>query len=103
MALVYNVRAGASSVAREFSPRAGKEELPMGYRGRHKARSRFHFLFVILCCLALLMLAYPFLEPFLLETESVTLTSADLPEDVGQLKIVYVSDSRAIISMSDSA
>ena len=35
----------------------------MGYRGRHKARSRFHFLFVILCCLALLMLAYPFLEP----------------------------------------
>ena len=64
----------------------------MGYRGRHKARSRFHFLFVILCCLALLMLAYPFLEPFLLETESVTLTSADLPEDVGQLKIVYVSD-----------
>ena len=54
----------------------------MGYRGRHKARSRFHFLFVILCCLALLMLAYPFLEPFLLETESVTLTSADLPEDV---------------------
>lgn len=92
MALVYNVRAGASSVAREFSPRAGKEELPMGYRGRHKARSRFHLLFVILCCLALLMLAYPFLEPFLLETESVTLTSADLPEDVGQLKIVYVSD-----------
>ena len=64
----------------------------MGYRGRHKARSRFHFLFVILCCLALLMLAYPFLEPFLLETESVTLTSADLPADVGQLKIVYVSD-----------
>ena len=63
----------------------------MGYRGRHKARSRFHFLFVILCCLALLMLAYPFLEPFLLDYTYIY-SSADLPEDVGQLKIVYVSD-----------
>ena len=64
----------------------------MGYRGRHKARSRFHFLFVIPCCLALLMLAYPFPEPFLLETASVTLTSAALPEAVGQPKLVYVCD-----------
>lgn len=64
----------------------------MGYRGRHKARSRYRVIFILLCCVAALMVAYPFLEPFLLETESVTLTSADLPVNIGQLKIVYVSD-----------
>lgn len=64
----------------------------MGYRGRHKARSRYRVMLIVLCALAMMMLAYPFLEPFMLGTESVTLTSTDLPADVGQLKIVYASD-----------
>lgn len=64
----------------------------MGYRGRHKARSRFHLIYVALCVAVVLILAYPFLEPFLLETESVTITSSELPANIGQLKIVYLSD-----------
>lgn len=64
----------------------------MGYRARHKARSKSRLVGIVLCFIALLLVAYPFLEPFLLETESVTLTSANLPADIGQLKIVYASD-----------
>lgn len=52
------------------------------------------------CCLSrlltflllLVILAYPFLEPFLLETETVFLTSDALSKDIGQLRIVYLSD-----------
>lgn len=52
------------------------------------------------CCLSriltflvlLAVLAYPFLEPFLLETETVYLTSDALSKDIGQLRIVYLSD-----------
>ncbi|MBQ4580704.1 MAG: metallophosphoesterase [Clostridia bacterium] len=47
---------------------------------------------VLIVLLVLLLLAWPFLEPFLLETESVTLYSADLPAGVGQLRIVYAAD-----------
>ena len=65
----------------------------MAYRGRHEHRSRFGCLTRILTFLVLvILLIYPFAEPFMLEVESVTLTSDDLPSDIGQLRIVYLSD-----------
>ncbi|MGN1019200.1 MAG: metallophosphoesterase [Aristaeellaceae bacterium] len=65
----------------------------MAYRGRHQHRSRFGCLARIVTFLALAaLLIYPFAEPFMLEVESVTLTSSDLPSDIGQLRIVYLSD-----------
>lgn len=45
--------------------------------------------------LLLLLLSYPFAEPFMLETESVSLSSADLPKDIGQLRLVYLTDIHA--------
>ncbi|MGN0762736.1 MAG: metallophosphoesterase [Aristaeellaceae bacterium] len=65
----------------------------MAYRGRHEHRSRFGCLARIVTFLVLVaMLIYPFAEPFMLEVENVTLTSSDLPADIGQLRIVYLSD-----------
>lgn len=64
----------------------------MGYRPRHRARSKGRILSVILCLLLAALLAYPFVEPYLLEVENVTLAYADFPENIGQLRIVYLSD-----------
>ncbi len=50
------------------------------------------FFRAVLILIALLILAWPFIEPFMLETESVTLIAEDLPAGVGQLRIVYVTD-----------
>ena len=50
-------------------------------------------LLIVLFCLALL--AWPFLEPLLPVVEEVTLTGADLPASIGELRIVYVSDIHA--------
>ena len=75
----------------------------MGYRGRHQQKSRFGFLGRILTLLLLLCLvAYPFLEPYMLEVESVTVTSEDLPQDIGQLRIVYLTDIHQGSSFSQS-
>ena len=65
----------------------------MAYPGRHERRSPFGCLARIITFLVLVaMLIYPFAEPFMLEVENVTLTSSDLPADIGQLRIVYLSD-----------
>ena len=65
----------------------------MAYRGRHERRSPFGCLARIITFLVLVaMLIYPFAEPFMLEVENVILTSSDLPADIGQLRIVYLSD-----------
>ena len=50
------------------------------------------FLKLVIALILLLILAWPFIEPFMLETESVTLTAEDLPAGVGQLRIVYATD-----------
>lgn len=50
------------------------------------------FLRIALILVALLILAWPFIEPFMLETESVSLIAEDLPAGVGQLRIVYATD-----------
>ncbi len=50
---------------------------------------KFKWVLIILlvCCLI-----WPFIEPYLLETEEVTIACDDLPSAISQLKIVYVSD-----------
>ena len=50
------------------------------------------FFRVAVTLVVLLLLAWPFLEPFMLETETVSLTAQDLPSGVGQLRIVYATD-----------
>ena len=67
-------------------------------RGRHAGaydpststgRKLFRFTLVLLLLLAL---SWPFVEPFLLQTEYATLTAADLPTSIGQLRVVFASD-----------
>ena len=68
----------------------------MTYRPRHRSRNRGSCLMRILMFLLLIvLLAYPFVEPYMLETETVSLTSASLPRDIGQLRLVYLSDIHA--------
>ena len=47
---------------------------------------------LLLVLFLLFALAWPFVEPFLLQTENTSLTAADLPASIGQLRLVYVSD-----------
>ncbi len=68
---------------------------PVGkHAGAYDPRTSKSRLFLRLALiLALVMvLSWPFVEPFLLETESVTLLCEDLPSGVGQLRIVYATD-----------
>ena len=75
----------------------------MPYRPRHQSRRGCSCLGRILTFLVLLaLLCYPFAEPYMLETESVSLSSADLPQDIGQLRIVYLSDIHAGFFFSQS-
>lgn len=65
----------------------------MGYRGRHRRVGRFDWLWRVLTfALLIFLLVYPFAEPFMLQVDQATVTSADLPADIGQLRIVYLSD-----------
>ncbi|MBE5805007.1 MAG: metallophosphoesterase [Clostridiales bacterium] len=75
----------------------------MLYRPQHRRRRRGGCLIRIVTFLLLIvLLAYPFAEPFMLETESVSLSSADLPSDIGQLRLVYLSDIHAGSFFSES-
>lgn len=68
----------------------------MYYRPKHRRFNFGHFMLRIAILLLLLaLLAYPFAEPFMLETDTKALTSASLPRDVGQLRVVYLSDIHA--------
>ena len=64
----------------------------MKYRGRHQARRKRRIVGILIAVAALALIACPFVEPYLLQVESVTLTSDDLPADIARLKIVYLSD-----------
>lgn len=78
------------------------------YQGRHVRKNqppkrRFGCLSRLITLLVLLfIIAYPFLEPRMLETEVVSLTSADLPSDIRQLRIAYLSDIHAGFSFSQA-
>ena len=78
------------------------------YQGRHvrqnqPPRRRFGCLSrIITFAVLVFILAYPFLEPRMLETEVVSLSSADLPSDVRQLRIAYLTDIHAGFYFSQS-
>ncbi|MBR3099849.1 MAG: metallophosphoesterase [Clostridia bacterium] len=62
-------------------------------RGKHiKHRPIWLFGYLALILVVVVLLAYPFFEPYLLQVEQHTVTSADLPQDIRQLRIAYVSD-----------
>jgi len=50
------------------------------------------FLIVLAVLLLLALLVWPFVEPYLLETEVTTLRADDLPAEIGQLRVVYLTD-----------
>lgn len=66
--------------------------------GRHAGEyvpppHRLRRLLLVLSLLLLLFaLAWPFIEPYLLETESVTLKAEDFPRSIGEVRIVYLTD-----------
>ncbi|MBR4080299.1 MAG: metallophosphoesterase [Clostridia bacterium] len=69
----------------------------MFYRPRHRAGQKqralwMHFLTAVIVLLVTVIVVYPFLEPLMLQTEYVTLTSPSLPREIGTLRIVYLSD-----------
>ena len=64
-----------------------------GYRGKHRRKNRRRRRRVtVLLILLFLCLCYPFVEAHLLMTDRVTLKSEDLPADIGNLRIVFVTD-----------
>ncbi|MBR3762934.1 MAG: metallophosphoesterase [Clostridia bacterium] len=71
------------------------------YVGRHAGeyvRRPSHFLLFlrVLAVLAVIaLLAWPFVEPYCLQVERVTVRSADFPAAIGQLRVIYVSDIHA--------
>ena len=78
------------------------------YYGRHtrreeppKRRSGCLMRLLVFAVL-LLIIAYPFIEPRMLETDIVSLSSTDLPSDIRQLRIVYLSDIHAGFYFSQS-
>ena len=67
----------------------------MRYRGRHvrKLHRWGHFLLRLVLGLVLLfVVVYPFAEARFLQVETTVLESSDLSANVGQLRIVYLSD-----------
>ena len=55
------------------------------------SRARLFFRIVVVLVI-IALLAWPFIEPFMLETDSRYLIAEDLPAGVGQLRIVYATD-----------
>ena len=64
------------------------------YKGKHaKPPSRFRLVGLIALAVAfLLLLAYPFFEPSMLEVEQTEIRAADLPKGVDRLRVVYLTD-----------
>lgn len=71
------------------------------YRGRHAGAyiprpSRLLMWLRVAAVIAVIgLLAWPFIEPLFPELEQTTLVCADFPAEIGQLKVVYVSDIHA--------
>lgn len=85
----YSDRHGNSN----WAPAAARSRRNKRHKSRHgyKSRKRIH-LAILLCLAAVLLLAYPFVNPFFPETERVSLLADDLPSDIGHLRIVYLTD-----------
>lgn len=65
----------------------------MPYRPKHQRHLRLRgAIRLAIAAVVLILLAYPLLEPYMLRVESTNLSDPSLPEGVGRLRIVYVSD-----------
>ncbi len=74
---------------------AGREGFPLAryvYRYRKPQRRRIRFSRVLIVLAVLAMLAYPFFETYHLTVSRTVLQVADLPANLKNLKIVYVTD-----------
>ena len=72
----------------------GSVDLDGRHAGAYNPRSSWVYWAVrgVLAVLIIGLLLWPFAEPFLLQTEYVTLTAEDFPAEIGKLRIVFVSD-----------
>ena len=68
-----------------YTPRHAGEYVP----GPNRLRI---FLVALLALLLAALVAWPFVEPWSLQVETVTLSSTDLPAAIGQMRIVYLTD-----------
>ncbi len=84
----YREKHGSSS-----QPWAVASTASSNYRGKHQMKNRKRRRWgIFLIAVVVLCLLYPFVEAHILTTDRATLKSEDLPADVGNLKIVYLSD-----------
>ncbi len=73
------------------------------YRSKHLKRNQKRKGWLIFVGILLVILfAYPFINPFFLSVDRVSRPSADLPADIGHLRIVYVSDIHYGFCFDDS-
>ena len=69
-----------------------------GKHTRHEKRKKRRsgcLMRIMMFVILLVLLSYPFLEPLMLQTEVTSLTHADLPSGIRQLRLVYLSDIHA--------
>ena len=69
----------------------------MGYHARHRADERkyrrTHLLSRLITFVILIVIVgYPFFEPFNIQVDRNTITTSELSSDIGTLSVVYVSD-----------
>jgi len=63
------------------------------YRSRHQLKNRRRRRGrIVLVVLVVILLLLPFLDPLWIREDKVSLTSEDLPEGIGHLRVVYLSD-----------
>lgn len=74
---------------------------PSFRRGRHQVKNRRSRWLILGLVLLVIMLCYPFLEAHLLRTERKTLKADDLPGEIKNLRIVYLSDIHYGFGFSD--
>lgn len=62
------------------------------YRYRRPQRRRIRLRWFFIALVLILLAAYPFMEPFMLNVEEHTLRVTNLPQNLRNLKIVYATD-----------
>lgn len=72
------------------------------YRSRHLQRNkRKKIIFLVTAVLILILLLLPFADAMFLRVDRIALTSEDLPEDIGRLRVVYLTDVHYGFHFSD--
>ena len=75
------------------SPWALSSSASTHYRSRHLRKNRRRRILITAgIVLALVLCLLPFLEARILQVDRITMTSEDLPADIGRLRVVFLSD-----------